>query len=108
MPRPKYRVRAAGGHRGISGTYRSHVVDVGHGDWQRSDNSVRQVRVTAASYGTSVTDTLDTPHGRCLIVDVGEGADVDALIGDEIALAAALGPVRRRELMKRWSYAVGG
>jgi enterobactin synthetase component D len=43
-----------------------------------------------------VTDLLETPHGRCLIVDIN---DADDLLGDEVALAAALGPVRRRELI---------
>jgi 4'-phosphopantetheinyl transferase EntD len=47
-----------------------------------------------------VTDTrqptIDTPHGRCLIVAVD---DTDDLIGEELALAAALGPVRKRELV---------
>ena len=72
------------------------MVDVGHADWQRSDKAGRQVRVGAASYGKAVTDTFDTPHGRCLIVEADES---DELIGDELVVAAALGPVRRRELI---------
>ena len=41
-------------------------------------------------------DVLDTPHGRCLIVELDDTAP---LVGDEISIAAALGPVRRREFI---------
>ena len=41
-------------------------------------------------------DLLDTPHGRCLIVELD---DTSPLVGDEVAIAAALGPVRRREFV---------
>lgn len=40
--------------------------------------------------------TIDTPHGRCLIVAID---DSDELIGEELALAETLGPVRKRELV---------
>lgn len=45
------------------------------------------------------TDIAGTPHGRLVIVEL-DDADADAapLVGDEHALAAHLGPVRRREL----------
>jgi 4'-phosphopantetheinyl transferase EntD len=42
-------------------------------------------------------DALDTPHGRCLIVELDD--DESALLGPEVALAAALPPPRRRELV---------
>ena len=47
------------------------------------------------------TDLVETPHGRCLIVEIpGDGEpDVSTLVGDEVALAASLGPLRRRELV---------
>jgi 4'-phosphopantetheinyl transferase EntD len=47
------------------------------------------------------TDLVETPHGRCLIVEIaGDGEpDVTALVGGEVAIAASLGPVRRRELV---------
>ncbi|HUJ60777.1 MAG TPA: 4'-phosphopantetheinyl transferase superfamily protein [Kofleriaceae bacterium] len=40
-------------------------------------------------------DELVTPHGRCVIL---EPAEPPALIGGELAIAAGLGEVRRREL----------
>jgi enterobactin synthetase component D len=39
-------------------------------------------------------DVLDTPHGRAVVIALGD----HALVGDELNLAASLGPVRRREL----------
>jgi 4'-phosphopantetheinyl transferase EntD len=44
----------------------------------------------------AIGDVLDTPHGRCLIVELDDTAP---LVGDEISIAAALGPVRRREFI---------
>lgn len=44
----------------------------------------------------SRSDLVETPHGRCLIVELAEEAP---LLGDELALAATLPPARRRELM---------
>jgi enterobactin synthetase component D len=41
-------------------------------------------------------DVVDTPHGRCLIIGIDDSAP---LVGDEISIAAALGPVRKRELI---------
>ena len=42
------------------------------------------------------SEQVDTPHGRCIVLELDEG---DApLVGDEVALAAALAPTRRREL----------
>ncbi len=42
------------------------------------------------------TDTLDTPHGRCLIVELDDGGP---LVGPEVEIAARLSPVRRREFV---------
>jgi 4'-phosphopantetheinyl transferase EntD len=43
------------------------------------------------------SEHVDTPHGRCIVLELDE---VDApLLGDELAIAAALAPVRRRELV---------
>jgi enterobactin synthetase component D len=39
-------------------------------------------------------DVLETPHGRCVIIALGD----HPLVGEEATLAATLGPVRRREL----------
>ncbi len=48
------------------------------------------------------SDTLliETPHGRCVILELADDPDVHAahLLDDERALAEGLGPVRRREL----------
>ena len=46
------------------------------------------------------SELVETPHGRCLIVDIADDADAvaGALVGAEVALAASLGPLRRREL----------
>jgi len=44
------------------------------------------------------SELLDTPHGRCLVVDL-DDAGPDALVGDEVALAGALPERRRRELV---------
>jgi enterobactin synthetase component D len=44
------------------------------------------------------TNLVETPHGRCVIIEL-DRADDDALVGDEVAIAAALGPVRKRELI---------
>jgi 4'-phosphopantetheinyl transferase EntD len=46
------------------------------------------------------SDLVDTPHGRALSVAVDdEMVTRDALVGSEIAIAAELGPVRRREFV---------
>jgi 4'-phosphopantetheinyl transferase EntD len=42
------------------------------------------------------SDLVDTPHGRCVILDAGD-EDLP-LVGPELSLADSLGPVRRREL----------
>lgn len=42
------------------------------------------------------TDRLETPHGRCLIVELDEEVP---LVGEEEALASRLSPVRRREFV---------
>jgi 4'-phosphopantetheinyl transferase EntD len=45
------------------------------------------------------TDELDTPHGRCVVLELHETDDLSTvLLPDEHALAEQLGPVRRREL----------
>jgi 4'-phosphopantetheinyl transferase EntD len=44
------------------------------------------------------SDELDTPHGRCVILEIDEHDELPPLLGDEHALAGRLGPVRRREL----------
>jgi 4'-phosphopantetheinyl transferase EntD len=44
------------------------------------------------------SDLLETPHGRCVILELGEHDELPPLLGDEHALAEKLGPVRRREL----------
>ncbi|HEY5950702.1 MAG TPA: 4'-phosphopantetheinyl transferase superfamily protein [Kofleriaceae bacterium] len=44
------------------------------------------------------SELVDTPHGRCLIVELGEGDD-GPLVGDERAIAAALPALRRREFI---------
>ena len=41
-------------------------------------------------------DVVDTPHGRCLVIGIDDTAP---LVGDVVSLAAALGPVRTRELI---------
>jgi enterobactin synthetase component D len=43
-----------------------------------------------------VAELVETPHGRCLIVEVDDTAP---LVGDELSIAAALGPVRKREFI---------
>jgi 4'-phosphopantetheinyl transferase EntD len=43
-------------------------------------------------------DVLDTPHGRCVVIAVGEYA-VAGLVGEEQRIAASLSPIRQRELM---------
>jgi enterobactin synthetase component D len=46
-------------------------------------------------------DFVETPHGRCLIVELDQAAreDTTALVGVEVSHAAALGPVRKREFI---------
>jgi enterobactin synthetase component D len=44
------------------------------------------------------SDVLETPHGRCVILEIDEHDELPLLVGDEHALADQLGPVRRREL----------
>jgi 4'-phosphopantetheinyl transferase EntD len=44
------------------------------------------------------SDLLETPHGRCVILELDEHEVLPPLLGDEHALAERLGPVRRREL----------
>jgi len=43
-------------------------------------------------------DKIDTPHGRCVILELDEQDDLPRLVGGEHELAERLGPVRRREL----------
>ncbi|HEY5921149.1 MAG TPA: 4'-phosphopantetheinyl transferase superfamily protein [Kofleriaceae bacterium] len=46
------------------------------------------------------SDLVDTPHGRALIVELDDEAGAEAaLLGNEATIAAALGPVRRREFI---------
>jgi enterobactin synthetase component D len=71
----------------------SHLVDVDHVDWQRSDKLHRS---RMRNQGLTRPDVLDTPHGRCVIVDVTDDA---ALVGDEALLVASLPAARRRELL---------
>lgn len=42
------------------------------------------------------TERLETPHGRCLIVELDEDAP---LVGSEIEIASRLSPTRRREFV---------
>jgi enterobactin synthetase component D len=44
------------------------------------------------------SELLETPHGRCAIVQLGEGEELP-LLGEEQAMAARLSPERRRELV---------
>jgi len=44
------------------------------------------------------SEALDTPHGRCVILELDEQDDLPPLVGGEHALAERLGPTRRREL----------
>jgi 4'-phosphopantetheinyl transferase EntD len=46
----------------------------------------------------ATSDLIDTPHGRCVILQLAAGDDAP-LVGTEAALAAELGPVRRRDFM---------
>lgn len=49
---------------------------------------------------SDVSLLIETPHGRCVILELADEPDVHAhLLGDERALAEGLGPVRRRELI---------
>ncbi|HEX5059238.1 MAG TPA: 4'-phosphopantetheinyl transferase superfamily protein, partial [Kofleriaceae bacterium] len=43
-------------------------------------------------------DLVDTPHGRALILELDDAA-AEPLVGAEVAIAAALGPVRKREFV---------
>jgi len=43
-------------------------------------------------------DLVETPHGRCVILDASDDDDELPLVGPELALAESLGPLRRREL----------
>jgi enterobactin synthetase component D len=72
----------------------SDVVNTDHVDWQRSDKLHRSLM---RNQGLTGPDVIDTPHGRCVIVDVDD--DDASLVGDEVALARGLSPVRRRELI---------
>ena len=46
------------------------------------------------------SDLVDTPHGRALILEVDDALiEREPLVGSEVAFAAALGPVRRREFV---------
>src|SRR5688500_13979699 len=42
-------------------------------------------------------EQFDTPHGRCVLVELDDGEP--ALFGEEEAIAARLGPTRRREFV---------
>lgn len=44
------------------------------------------------------SDLVETPHGRALIIELDDAA-TEPLVGAEVALAAALGPVRKREFV---------
>jgi enterobactin synthetase component D len=68
------------------------VVDLDHVDWQRSDK-LHTKRVPGG-------DLIETPHGRALILDLDDEVVAgDTLLGNEIAIAAERGPVRRREFV---------
>jgi enterobactin synthetase component D len=46
------------------------------------------------------SELLETPHGRCVIIELGDGdGDELPLVGEEQAIAAGLSPARRRELV---------
>jgi 4'-phosphopantetheinyl transferase EntD len=44
-------------------------------------------------------DFVATPHGRCAIVELGERDEAATLVGEEVAIAAVLSEVRRREFI---------
>jgi 4'-phosphopantetheinyl transferase EntD len=46
------------------------------------------------------SEIVDTPHGRALVLEVDDALiAAESLVGSEVALAANLGPVRRREFV---------